>query len=139
MIIHNRLFVLIFMTITLCPVATWAEVTEIAPEQVRSLLESDAVVIDVRREDEWMATGIIENSQTATFFDKFGRFDAQRWLQQVLPRLRKDRPVVLICRTGVRSKWVATWLSENTGFGPVFNATRGIQGWLDQGHSTVAY
>lgn len=139
MIIHNRLVVLVFMAITLCSATTWADVTDINSKQVQSLLESEAVVIDVRREDEWIATGIIENSHTATFFDKYGSFNAQRWLQQVSPLLRKDKPVVLICHSGVRSKWVAVWLSENTDFEQVFNATQGIQGWLDQGNATVDY
>ncbi len=140
-IIHHQLAALIVMMTALglgCA-TTWADVTDVNSNQVQSLLESEAVVIDIRREEEWIATGIIETSHTVTFFDKYGSFNARRWLQQVSPLLERDKPVVLICHAGVRSKWVAAWLTENTDFEPVFHAVQGIQGWLDQGNVTIAY
>ena len=49
---------------------TYSEVIEVSNSQLKSLLENNVPIIDIRREEEWKATGIIENSILMTFFDK---------------------------------------------------------------------
>ncbi len=40
-------------------------------------------LIDVRREDEWQAFGIIEGSHKITFFNTMGQYHAQNWLNSL--------------------------------------------------------
>jgi rhodanese-related sulfurtransferase len=116
-----------------------AEVTNIDSDELIALLGEDAVVIDVRRDDEWHTTGIIENSHTVTFFDQYGGFDAEKWLEEISAIAPVDTPIVLICHAGVRSKWVAGWLDNNTEYSQIYNHPPGIGGWMQQGRPLVSY
>lgn len=116
-----------------------ADVILVDSAQLESMIADDAVVIDVRREDEWKNTGIIENSHTATFFDQYGGFDSDQWLAEVSPLIESGRSVVLICHGGVRSNWIAKWLDTNTNLETIYDATEGIAGWVNQGKSTHKY
>ncbi len=41
---------------------------DLAPNKLEELINSDTIMIDVRREDEWQYTGVIKNSHKMTFF-----------------------------------------------------------------------
>ena len=56
---------------------TYSEVIEVSNSQLKSLLENNVPIIDIRREEEWKATGIIENSILMTF-DK--KENLNKWL-----------------------------------------------------------
>jgi rhodanese-related sulfurtransferase len=116
-----------------------AEVTSIDSDELLELLGQDAVVIDVRRDDEWHTTGVIENSHTVTFFDQYGGFDAEKWLEEISAIAPMDTPIVLICHVGVRSKWVAEWLDNTTEYSRVYNHPPGIAGWMQQGRPLIDY
>jgi len=45
-----------------------------------------------------------------------------------LPELDRDRPIVVMCHSGVRSRHVAAFLLAN-GFEQVFNLDGGIDAW----------
>ena len=63
-------------------------------------LNLKALHIDIRREDEWRKTGIIEGARTITAFTKTGRLhqDFQQKFSSLVPSLKT--PIVLYCRTG---------------------------------------
>ena len=41
-----------------------------------------------------------------------------------------DKPVILICRTGNRTRAGSTMLVQQLGYKNVYNVTRGITGWI---------
>ena len=116
-----------------------ADVSVVNSVELQAMIDSNAIVIDIRRQDEWENTGIIKDSHTATFFDQYGSFNTEEWVAKVSPLLQSDQPVVLICHSGVRSKWVANWLDKNTDTPEVYDATEGVAGWLAQGKPTEKY
>ena len=114
-----------------------AEVINISNEQLKDLLAQNVTLIDVRRAEEWAATGLVEGSEQKTFFDAQGKYDANKWLSEVTEIVQPDQPVVLICHVGMRSKVVANWLSEGVGRNTVYNLEKGIEGWMMSGNPTV--
>ena len=136
----ERLYALILIT-TLFLVPRWSmgDITPINSEDLQDLLNKGVTVVDLRRADEWDQTGVIANSHLVTFFDKFGRFDGNAWLQQISKVAEDDQPVVLICRAGVRSNWVAKWMEKHTSYKQIYDATGGIQQWLGDGYPVVEW
>ncbi len=118
---------------------TVAEVTEVDNQALQKLIDEGVPVIDVRRIDEWEKTGVIEGAHTLTFFDKRGRYDAQKWLQALDDIAPKGSPVILICEAGVRSKAIAGLLDKRLGYPGVHNHTKGMSDWIKQKQPVVAY
>ena len=98
-----------------------------------------AVIIDIRREDEWVKTGVIDGAETITAFTQSGRLhpDFQQKFISVVPSL--DTPIVLYCRTGNRSTSLGNALVSQLGYSNLSHLSDGIEGWTDDGHSTVPY
>ena len=110
---------------------------EVSNSQLKSLLENNVPIIDIRREEEWKATGIIENSILMTFFDKNGKPNTSDWLNKLNQIASKKDPIVLICRTGRRTGIVAKFLSEKLGYKSIYDVTDGITEWLKEGNIVV--
>jgi len=49
---------------------SFADVTNITNEELATMDPSKITIIDVRRPDEWQASGLIEGSHPVMFFDK---------------------------------------------------------------------
>jgi len=96
-------------------------------------------VIDVRREDEWLKTGVIAGVHKLTFFDKQGKYDAPKWLLSLDAIVAKDEPFVLICAAGVRSKAISKLLDKRLGYTGVHNHTRGMNDWIKHGLPVEAH
>ena len=47
----------------------------ITSDELKKLLEKNAVVLDIRTEDQWIKTGVIKESFQETAFDKNGKFN----------------------------------------------------------------
>ena len=106
-------------------------------DQLKELVANGAALIDVRRLEEWVDTGVVEGSEKMTFFDDKGNYDAKTWFEDLQLVATKDQPVVLICWTGVRSKVIANWLDNGMGYDKVYNVKKGIKHWIDQGQPTT--
>lgn len=115
-----------------------AEFIEIDNAHLKTLLEQNVPLVDIRTDPEWTETGIVAGSKLLTFFDANGQYDAQAWLAQLAPIAAKDAPVILICRTGRRTGLVGHFLAEKIGYQKVYNVTGGIREWIDRGNPTVA-
>ncbi len=128
----NRLVLVLmpFLWLVLAPAAR-AEYAEIGNAELRRLLADGTTIVDVRRADEWRYTGVIENGHRITFFDQFGRFDAERWLARLTEISSSDKPLILICETGARSRVIGYWLNHRLGFARVFNVRDGIAAWME--------
>ena len=92
------------------------------PQAVRLINDEDAVVIDVR-EDTEAASGRIPNA-------KHVPLSVLRQRLQELERYR-DRPVILVCRSGSRSGSAASILRK-AGFERVYNLKGGMLAWENE-------
>jgi len=106
------------------------------------LLEAQAqgaVIVDIRREDEWRKTGIIEGAKTVTAFTKAGRLDQdfERNFSSLAPSLKT--PIVLYCRTGNRTSKLGNALVSQLGYSNLSHLRNGITGWIKNGLKSVPY
>lgn len=111
-------------------------VRDVPIAEVPALAEKGAVVIDVRRPDEWRATGIIPGSLTITAFDRDGVLDPG-FVAAVQSRVRPDQPVVLVCRSGNRSGMAAKLLADRAGYQTLYNAQGGMNAWASERRETT--
>lgn len=114
---------------------------DLTPHEAWDLLASDprAVLVDVRTEGEWATIGVPDTADLAegdderTAFvqwtDAFGRPNPRFLEQLALAGLVADdpRPVVFLCRSGVRSVAAATTATA-AGLGPAYNVLTGFEG-----------
>ena len=114
-----------------------AEVVDIDNAELARLAKSGVPVIDIRLQSEWEETGIVSGSQLLTFFDEKGRHDAPGWLEKVKPIAKPGEPVIVICRSGNRTKAVSQFLSQQAGYAKVYNVKNGIKGWIGSGGPVV--
>ena len=98
-------------------------------QQLKSMLEQDVPIFDVRRSDEWLQTGIIEDSKLLTFVDARGKMNPD-FLSRFTSTINKDDPVILICRTGNRTSQLARYLAEEMGYTNIYNVRNGITQWI---------
>jgi len=115
-----------------------AELGNLSAEQLVSLQNSqNALVIDIRTEREWAATGIIPDSHKLQFFSSNGKYDTQKWLSDLSQLKRSaEQPVILVCRSGSRSSMVGNMLAKQQGMKNVFHLANGIMPWINAGNKT---
>ena len=106
------------------------------------LLEAQAqgaIIVDIRREDEWQKTGIIDGAKTITAFTKAGRLheDFQQKFSSLVPSLRTS--IVLYCRTGNRTTKLGNALVSQLGYSNLSHLHNGITGWIKDGLKSVPY
>lgn len=114
-----------------------AEVIDIDNAQFEKLSQSGVPVVDIRLQSEWEETGIVSGSKLLTFFDEKGRADAPAWLEKVKPFAKPNEPIIVICRSGNRTKAVSQFLSQQAGYTTVYNVKSGIKGWIGAGGPVV--
>jgi rhodanese-related sulfurtransferase len=114
-----------------------AEVIDIDNAELAKLLKDGVPVIDVRLQSEWEETGIVGGSKLLTFFDENGRHNAPAWLEKVKPIAQPNEPVIVICRSGNRTKAVSQFLSQQAGYAKVYNVKNGIKSWIGSGAPVV--
>jgi len=100
-------------------------IEEVDPSTVRDQLESGALVIDVRQDDEW-ATGHIPGARHVP------KSHLESRIEGVAPD--KSQRVVLYCASGQRSAWAARTLIEDLGYESVESMTGGFTLWKDRGY-----
>ena len=132
---YNRIFglFLILITISACAEPPYNNLDN---KQLKTMLEKNVRIFDVRRPDEWRQTGVVEGSQLLTFVDGSGKVKAD-FLARFTATVGKDDPVILICRTGNRTSKLTRHLVENMGFTQVYNVRNGITQWISDGQPTV--
>ena len=111
--------------------ATSAPFETISPNQLIALKQKGAKLIDIRRPDEWQRTGVIQGSLLNSAFDQHDRFILK--FNEILElHLDKNEPIILICRSGVRTGLIARALIEQAGYKQVYNLENGINNWIDR-------
>jgi rhodanese-related sulfurtransferase len=116
--------------LALSALAVRAEVIDIDNAQLAQMTKNGVTVIDIRTKPEWEETGIVHGSKLLTFFDERGKADPGAWLDKVKPLVGQNDPVIVICRTGNRTKPVSQFLSQQAGYAKVYNVKSGIKGWI---------
>jgi rhodanese-related sulfurtransferase len=111
----------------------------LSTKQVQEEIKKNVPIIDIRREEEWDAYGVIKGSHKLTFFDRYGKYDIQKWMTQFVKIVpTKDTKFILVCAHANRTKVVANFLSKELGYTNVNELDGGINyGWIDKGLKTV--
>jgi len=95
----------------------------------------NALIVDIRTEGEWVSTGTIPNSHKLQFFSPRGKYDAEKWLAD-LNKLKgsKDQAIILVCRSGSRSRTLGNMLAKQLGMENVHHLSNGIMPWIRAGN-----
>ena len=93
----------------------------------------DAVFIDCRSEWEFLFVGHPKDSLLIPWYEGTDWDLNPRFLGEVRMAASMNRPVVLICRSGNRSREAGEFL-EKHGFTDVYNVLYGFEGELDDTH-----
>ena len=113
-----------------------AEVVDINNEKIIALLNTNIPIVDVRRSSEWIHTGVIPNSILLTFFDKDGNYNFGAWYEKLQIEINEGDPIILICRSGKRSKIIANMMDKEFDI-IIYNAQSGINSWINKKLITV--
>ena len=108
---------------------SFANVIDIDNTQLKKLIKEDVSIVDIRTINEWNHTGVIPNSLLITFFDEKGNYDLDQWHEKLLENSSYNKDLIIICRSGRRSKIAAEIISKNFGIN-VYNAKHGIKSWI---------
>jgi rhodanese-related sulfurtransferase len=139
-LIRSRLRTLLaaFAMFAACAAAApaYAEVIDVDNAELARLAAAGVPVIDIRTAGEWQETGVVAGSKLITLFDEQGRADPD-WLAKVKGVAGPDKPVIVICRSGNRTKAASQLLSGQAGYNTVYNAKAGIRAWAGEGRPLV--
>ena len=111
----------------------------VTPDELKSLQQEGAKVIDIRTPEEWRQTGLISDSEPLMYFDARGGYDADGWVKklgEISPG--KEGKIVLVCRSGNRSGTVGKMLAGERGYSKIYHLEKGIREWAAQGEPVVA-
>jgi len=130
----KRLFLILFLGNLM-----FADFKTMSTEDVQTEIKNGTIVIDIRREDEWTNYGTIKGSHKITFFDGYGKYDINKWMEQFIKIVKnKDQKFILVCAHANRTKTVGTFLSKQLSYKNVYELDGGINyGWIDKGLKTV--
>lgn len=112
---------------------------DVMPKEAWRILNEDpgAALIDVRTDAEWSFVGLPDLSGLGkethcVSWQAFPAMDLnQRFVAEVEARgLSKDQPLLLLCRSGVRSRHAAIALTQ-AGYGTCYNVATGFEGDCD--------
>ena len=115
----------------------FAEIYEVNNEKIKMLLENDVPLIDIRTEGEWYETGVINSSHLLTFFNKDGSYDFRKWMIELGEIANENGPVIIICRSGRRSRIVSNMIIKENNEYLIYHATDGIKSWIESSNRTV--
>jgi len=104
----------------------FADIHEVNNNKIIILMESGVPLIDIRTKREWYETGVIKKSNLLTFFDKNGNYDVKEWMSKLKKIASNKDPVIIICRSGRRSRIVANFLDQKEHYKTVYHATYGV-------------
>lgn len=112
---------------------------EIKPSIVEKMIDDNIVMIDVRREDEWIRTGLIKNAYKMTFFDEYGNHDVKGWMQEFEKIVKsKDETFILICAHANRTRSIGNFLIDQ-GYKNTAHLTGGMAAWLMECRETIKH
>ena len=106
----RTLTITIFLMIS--SMSLFAEIVEVNNDKIDKLIKVGVPLVDIRTEREWYETGVIDQSNLLTFFDKYGNSKVEEWITKFEKIAGRKDPVIIICRSGRRSRVVANYLVQ---------------------------
>ena len=131
----RTLTITIFLMIS--SMSLFAEIVEVNNDKIDKLIKVGVPLVDIRTEREWYETGVIDQSNLLTFFDKYGNSKVEEWITKFEKIAGRKDPVIIICRSGRRSRVVADYLVQNENYLIVYHATHGIKSWMESNNKIV--
>ena len=131
----RTLTITIFLMIS--SMSLFAEIVEVNNDKIDKLIKVGVPLVDIRTEREWYETGVIDQSNLLTFFDKYGNSKVEEWITKFEKIAGRKDPVIIICRSGRRSRIVANYLVQKENYLTVYHATNGIKSWIESNNKIV--
>ncbi len=94
-------------------------------EASQALIDSKIPIVDIRTPAEWKESGLLQGSIPIMLFDEKGKYDLNDFLQKLNGAVDTKKPFAIICRTGSRTKILASFLSQKMNY-DVVNIKSGI-------------
>ena len=116
---------------------SFADVETIDNIKVKSLISRGVPLIDIRSSIEWKETGVIEDSHLITFFNEKGKVNLNKWMSAFNKVADTTKPFILICASGVRSKFASYILNNQFDIPKIYDASEGVSGWVKDKHPVV--
>ena len=116
---------------------SFADVETIDNIKVKSLISRGVPLIDIRSSIEWQETGVIEGSHLITFFNENGKVNLNKWMSSFNKVADTTKPFILICASGVRSKFASYILNNQFDIPKIYDASEGVSGWVKEKHPVV--
>ena len=125
--------------IELLTVTTPVTLGQATPAELIQSQKVGAIIVDIRRPEEWAQTGVIDGAETITAFEADGSLhpDFQQQFMTLVPT--PETPVILYCLMGARTTNLGKALVEQLGFLDVSHLSGGILGWTADGYETIAH
>jgi len=121
------LLIALLLVLPLASGAAKADEEYLAAREAHALSETDSLtLVDVRTPAEWRAEGIPDGAAAVSLNQPGGR---QAFLEGILALVDGDRerPLAMICNTGIRSSAARAFLKRN-GFTHVYDVAGGLHG-----------
>ncbi|KPQ10345.1 MAG: Rhodanese-related sulfurtransferase [Saliniramus fredricksonii] len=92
--------------------------------------EEDTLVVDIRRPEEWVQTGVVAGAVLVTYTD------AKSFIARIEPLLAPGQELALICRSGNRSSLAAREIAQRID-NPVVDIAGGMLRVVAEGYSPL--
>ena len=130
-------FCIIFIGFLLTIKFAFADIVDVNNKQIIELSKNNIPIVDIRRSAEWDQTGVVPKSILLTFFDKEGNYNYDEWYEKLRLKIDEGKPIILICRTGRRTKVIAKMMEIKKFDNVIYNAKSGITSWINEKLITV--
>jgi rhodanese-related sulfurtransferase len=107
--------------------------SDIGNSELKKLLAEGVKIYDIRRDEEWQQTGVVSGSRKLTLFNKMGSLK-EDFIPTFMEEVKQNEPVIIICRTGSRTRAAAKYFSEKLGYSKLYNVKDGITRWIGDGN-----
>ena len=111
-----------------------AEVIDINNKELSNLIEKKIKIIDVRTQDEWKSTGIIEGSFLVSLLNKNKKFIFEDWFAMFENNFGKNKSIIFICASGIRSNYISHLVKKKNPDLKIYNLKKGINDWIRSGN-----
>ena len=111
-----------------------AEVIDIDNRELINLIEKEIKIVDVRTQNEWKSTGIIKGSFLISLLNKNKKFIFKDWYQMFNNKFGKNKSIIFICASGVRSNYISHLVKKKKPDLIVYNLKKGINHWIRSGY-----
>ncbi len=107
----------------------------VTPQEAHRLSEAGAAtIVDVRTEPEWQFVGHVPGAPRIEWPRGGSDPDFEAFLAVLNQRFDAARPLLFLCRSGVRSHYAAA-LAARVGFRSTYNILEGFEGEHGAGHN----